>query len=148
MVVEITGFAKFISKLCDRFALHARGGWTEQWKQVFRAEPTECAWKQAPIWKQSPAYISPVQIGYHDGSQRCLGALLPEPKWWTTASCGIGRPAVGGGGLQHFSSPRIKTNTKEKYSLRTQTRLPSDLLGFLIDVWDFCGSRLLKSFPR
>lgn len=29
--------------------------------------------------------------------------------------------------LLHFSSPRMKINTKEKYSLRTQTRLPSDL---------------------
>lgn len=42
--------------------------------------------------------------------------------------------------------PSVKINTKEKYCLRTQTWLLSDLL-LLIRVWQVCGSVLLESFP-
>lgn len=100
----------------------------------------DCARKQTLIWKRSPSYISAVQICYHNEYHCFLGGATPELKWWMTASREISRTDVR---LLQANWTSIKINMKDKYCLRTQTWLLSDLL-LLISVWHFASVKIIS----
>lgn len=118
--------------------MHAQSGQTMKWKLVFRPKQTASAWKQAPYGNNLQPTLELFRlvtttntIAALEGSSRtevmndCF--MWNQPTW---------RKVIA------LNSPCIKINTKEKYSLRTQTWLLSDLM-FEIYVVHFCWNNFL-----